>query len=127
MKFFEKMVKEIHLFIKIFEKLAKEIHLFSKNKKIVKKKGLKKRWSLQKSQKSLKKWGMLKKWVKKMRMECMVKYADNIHYCTKNQGRQKIQPEDLPRTLKISFQENSVMKFYFYTFLIAKQNAIGPL
>ena len=39
LKIFEKMVKEIHLFIKIFEKIAKEIHLFSKNQKIVKKKG----------------------------------------------------------------------------------------
>ena len=37
LKKFEKMVKEIHLFIKIFEKIAKEIHLFSKNKEIVKK------------------------------------------------------------------------------------------
>ena len=50
LKIFEKMVKEIHLYINIFEKIAKEIHLFSKNQKIVKK-----RWSLQKSQKSLKK------------------------------------------------------------------------
>ena len=39
LKIFEKMVKEIHLFIKIFEKIAKEIHLFSKNQKIVKQKG----------------------------------------------------------------------------------------
>ena len=39
LKFFEKMVKEIHLFTKIFEKITKEIHLFSENQKIVKKKG----------------------------------------------------------------------------------------
>ena len=62
LKIFEKMVKEIHLFIKFFEKIAKEIHgvsytLFPKIKKIVKK-GLKKKVivkKLQKSQKSLKK------------------------------------------------------------------------
>ena len=72
LKIFEKMVKEIHLFIKIFEKIGKEIHLSSKNQKIVKKNGLKKRWSLQKSQKSLKKMGNVKKnGLKKMRMECI--------------------------------------------------------
>ena len=60
LKIFEKMVKEIHLFIKIFEKIAEEIHLFYKNQKIVKKR-VKKSWSLQKSQKSFKKMGNVKK------------------------------------------------------------------
>ena len=42
LNFFEKIVKEIHLFIKIFEKIAKEIHLFPKNQKKIVKKRVKK-------------------------------------------------------------------------------------
>ena len=62
LKIFEKMVKEIHLFIKIFEKIGKEIHLFSKNQKIVEKNGLKKKVEFTEISKTVKKkWGMLKK------------------------------------------------------------------
>ena len=61
LKIFEKMVKEIHLFIKVFEKIRKEIHLFSKNQKI--KKRVKKKVEFTEISK------IVKKWVKKMRVE----------------------------------------------------------
>ena len=60
-KILKKMSKEIHLFAKIFEKNGKKRYTFFPKIKKSLKKGLKKRWSLQKSQKSLKKMGNVKK------------------------------------------------------------------